>query len=281
MTTKELKKRMDRGYPVYEGIGRLLTHLAVLCSCLALVLSAAVPLSVSYPDSNQHLYNGFEASIADMANSYPANAMWIEPSILNVSYLEFANGFNVTVWANVDQSSTTWQIALRFDPTYLNITGFGLTGPTGRTSDFFSGGYPTVNSGTIYIDNGVAYYFEIISGAGTRPAGSGSLCWIEFQGITVANETTLNLEPADSFVLDSTLNEIPMAYHGTQIRVSLIGDINGDGKVDMKDIAYVARRFMCTPSDPLWDPAADINSDGIINMIDIATVARHFTEHYP
>jgi hypothetical protein len=65
---------------------------------------------------------------------------------------------------------------------------------------------------------------------------------------------------------------------------SLVGDITGpngspDGRVDTLDIGYAARRFMCTPSNPLWDPAADINSDGVINMIDIGTVARHFNEH--
>jgi hypothetical protein len=68
--------------------------------------------------------------------------------------------------------------------------------------------------------------------------------------------------------------------------VSLVGDITGpsgwpDGKVDMRDVGYVARRFMCNPGDSLWDPNTDINSDGKIDMIDIGTVARHFQEHYP
>jgi hypothetical protein len=62
---------------------------------------------------------------------------------------------------------------------------------------------------------------------------------------------------------------------------NLLGDINGDGRVDMKDVSYVARRFMCLPSDTLWDSAADINGDGKIDMKDISTVARHFGEHYP
>ena len=54
-----------------------------------------------------------------------------------------------------------------------------------------------------------------------------------------------------------------------------------DGVVDMRDIGYVARRFMCTPSDSLWDPNADIDGNGKIDMKDIGTVARHFMEHYP
>ena len=63
--------------------------------------------------------------------------------------------------------------------------------------------------------------------------------------------------------------------------LSSVGDINVDGRVDMKDVSYVARRFMCASCDPLWDPVADVNSDGKIDMKDINTVARHFGEHNP
>lgn len=60
---------------------------------------------------------------------------------------------------------------------------------------------------------------------------------------------------------------------------SLAGDINGDGKVDMKDVGYVARRFMCVPGDPLWDARGDLDSNGEIDMADAETAARHFGEH--
>jgi parallel beta-helix repeat protein len=68
--------------------------------------------------------------------------------------------------------------------------------------------------------------------------------------------------------------------------VSSVADLTGqsgypDGRVDMKDVSYVARRFMCLPSDPLWDSIADVNSDGKVDMKDISNVARHFGEHYP
>jgi parallel beta-helix repeat protein len=60
-----------------------------------------------------------------------------------------------------------------------------------------------------------------------------------------------------------------------------VGDVNGDGKVDMKDVGYVARRFMCIPGDPLWDPMADMNNDEKINMVDIGIAARHFGDRNP
>jgi hypothetical protein len=117
--------------------------------------------------------------------------------------------------------------------------------------------------------------------------------------IVVANLTFVILPPAslysplgwhDDSPLD--LNDTTMGSSaGFQITPSIIDglvqvysysvDLNGDGTVDMKDIGYVARRFMCTPSDPLWDPIPDINGDDKIDMKDISTIARHFMEHYP
>lgn len=72
---------------------------------------------------------------------------------------------------------------------------------------------------------------------------------------------------------------------GGWVTVSIPGDITGpngypDGMVDMRDIGYVARRFLCTPGSSLWDPNADINSDGVVNMTDIGIVARNFGQHY-
>ncbi len=58
--------------------------------------------------------------------------------------------------------------------------------------------------------------------------------------------------------------------------MSLIGDINGDFKVDMKDIAFVARAFGSKPGSSNWNANADFNNDGSITMRDVALMARHF-----
>lgn len=55
------------------------------------------------------------------------------------------------------------------------------------------------------------------------------------------------------------------------------GDIRLDyRKIDVKDVAYVAKRFGVSPPAPLWDPNADINNDGKIDTKDVAMVARYF-----
>jgi len=58
--------------------------------------------------------------------------------------------------------------------------------------------------------------------------------------------------------------------------VRIMGDVNGDGMVNMKDIALVARAFGSTPTSLNWNFAADLNRDGMVNMKDLALVARNF-----
>ncbi len=64
------------------------------------------------------------------------------------------------------------------------------------------------------------------------------------------------------------------------ISVRLMGDVNGDGRVDLRDIALVARAFGSTPGSPNWNSYADINGDGKVDMKDIASVIRNFGQHY-
>jgi hypothetical protein len=68
---------------------------------------------------------------------------------------------------------------------------------------------------------------------------------------------------------------------GGNVVVTIPGDVNGDFKVDMKDIAIVARAFGSTAGSSNWNPNCDINGDGTVNMRDIALAARHFGQHYP
>jgi hypothetical protein len=53
-------------------------------------------------------------------------------------------------------------------------------------------------------------------------------------------------------------------------------DVNGDGKVDIKDVARVGLALGTHEGDSRWNPAADVNGDGFINIIDVARVCRDF-----
>lgn len=53
-------------------------------------------------------------------------------------------------------------------------------------------------------------------------------------------------------------------------------DLNGDGKVDIKDVYVVGIAFGTEPGDKRWDPIADVNGDGVVNIMDAAIVTKDF-----
>ena len=63
--------------------------------------------------------------------------------------------------------------------------------------------------------------------------------------------------------------------------ISLLGDLNGDNKVEMWDIGIAALAFGSDPDHPRWNPLADINKDGRVNIMDIALVAQNLGKTYP
>lgn len=66
-----------------------------------------------------------------------------------------------------------------------------------------------------------------------------------------------------------------------EVLTTIVGDLNGDRKVNMRDVAIAARAFGTTPGDPGWDPRGDTTGpegypDAKVDMRDIASVARRF-----
>lgn len=58
----------------------------------------------------------------------------------------------------------------------------------------------------------------------------------------------------------------------------LVGDVNGDGVVDLKDVYAAGSAFGSTPESPKWNQRVDINGDNKIDMVDMYIIASHFGE---
>jgi hypothetical protein len=61
----------------------------------------------------------------------------------------------------------------------------------------------------------------------------------------------------------------------------LRGDVNTDGKVDMKDIGIICMAYGSNPGCSKWNAIADINSDSKIDMRDIGIACLDYGKHYP
>jgi Dockerin type I domain len=53
-------------------------------------------------------------------------------------------------------------------------------------------------------------------------------------------------------------------------------DVNGDGVVDLSDLALVLGAFGSAAGDPAYNPAADIDGDGVIGLSDLSRVLGRF-----
>jgi len=69
-----------------------------------------------------------------------------------------------------------------------------------------------------------------------------------------------------------------MVFTGTDTILvsSLIGDVNVDGKVDVKDIQMAAMAFGSYPGHPRWNPNVNFIKDNKIDLKDIYLIARNF-----
>lgn len=73
------------------------------------------------------------------------------------------------------------------------------------------------------------------------------------------------------------------AQDTTAFQLILRGDVNLNGKVDLKDIVLVIGKFGTVEGDPHWQPIYDLNSDKKINLKDIIIAIANFgnTGYYP
>jgi len=109
---------------------------------------------------------------------------------------------------------------------------------------------------------------------------SGGNYWNNYTGVDYysgpyQNETSSDNIGDTPHVLDADSQD---RYPFMSPLFTLVGDINGDGVVDIFDIVIVAAAFGSTLGDPNWSSDADQKPDGIIDIFDLVKVAVHFGE---
>jgi hypothetical protein len=56
----------------------------------------------------------------------------------------------------------------------------------------------------------------------------------------------------------------------------LVGDIDGDGSVDVVDLLYLADAFGSMAGDPTYNSTSDFNNDGSVDVVDLLMLAENF-----
>src|SRR5271157_2901638 len=134
-------------------------------------------------------------------------------------------------------------------------------------------------------------------------AGSQGLPWNGNDGLVakitfqITGQPSENMSQPDFYgqlligfadLVDSNINSIPFSVSQGTLQIdraplfSLVGDLNGDGKVGLDDLVLLAQAYGSKPGDANWNPLADIAPPyGIIGLTDLVTMATHYGQHYP
>jgi hypothetical protein len=65
------------------------------------------------------------------------------------------------------------------------------------------------------------------------------------------------------------------------VTVTIPGDIDGDFKVNLADLVFLALAYGSVPGHAKWNPNADTDGNGFVDLIDLVTLAVYYGQHYP
>jgi hypothetical protein len=104
------------------------------------------------------------------------------------------------------------------------------------------------------------------------------------------NETTLTFDwntasvtPCHNYTISAQASIVPYEMNMTnnnyidgKVKVRILGDINGDGKVDGSDLIIAAAAFASYPGHPRWNPIADVTEDLRVDGLDLILISRNY-----
>jgi len=98
--------------------------------------------------------------------------------------------------------------------------------------------------------------------------------------------STTGLEPCNNYTISARADPVPHETNtgnnyleGGWVKIKILGDVNGDGQVDIYDIVIASDAYRTMEGDPDYVADADLAPVyGLIDIYDIVTVAYHYGE---
>jgi len=213
----------------------------------------------------------FLSLMAPAVHAY-ATKMYVAPSTVTVGKIGKIFTVNVAVASVINLYG--FEFKLGYNSTLLHALNITL-------GAFFSG----TNSSFVlknYINNteGYLWFAAVLLAPAPPRIGDGVLATIAFNA--TYSTTYPQTEQCDLHIYDDTLaDNIGQSIDhdtidGHYTFSPILGDINGDGIVDIFDITIVALAFGSTPSDLNWDARADLNGNGKVDILDAVMLAVNF-----
>jgi parallel beta-helix repeat protein len=133
------------------------------------------------------------------------------------------------------------------------------------------GDYVETFNVTVFSDNNVTRVFI----ASNLPVGASvtfDFLW-NTSSSTPCHNYTITCH-ADAVAGETNLQD--NTYLAGTVRIKMMGDVDGNGRIDILDIAAIAVSYQTKSGDSRYRLNRDLNRDGIINIVDVTLAAQNF-----
>jgi hypothetical protein len=93
---------------------------------------------------------------------------------------------------------------------------------------------------------------------------------------------TANVAPCHNYTIIAEASQVPYELNVTDniavciVKVRYMGDVNGDGIVDVSDILSIAGSYGAYPPSTRWNPYYDLDRNYVIDIMDLLLVATNY-----
>ena len=197
-----------------------------------------------------------------------ATTVVVDPASKSVSQGE---QFTLDVLVTPGQAIACAQCNISFDSSLITADSVaeGDLLTQGGANTYFMSGTIDNTAGTI---SGSAC--AVIT-PGATVSGQGVFATITFTADAINGDTPITL--SDVIVGDAGGDPVAVEVTNGSVTVSpgLIGDVNGDGHVNVLDLVLIGQHWGETGT-PGWIPE-DVKVDGVINVLDMVLIGQHWT----
>ncbi len=211
-----------------------------------------------------------------LTSGEPVTTLSVEPSTYETTLQEPGFCFS----ANIEVSNVInlygYNLRLSYDPVLLELSNVELVIPLAWGSDYF----------IVKNETADGVYSLAVTALAPAPAFEGNMTLVTLNFSITREEFILltgktvetSLHFFETILADNQAMSIPHAISDATITIhtALMGDLNGDGVVDILDVVKVAIAYNSRPGDPNWNADCDLNNDGMVDIFDLVTVAANY-----
>jgi len=177
--------------------------------------------------------------------------------------------------------NATWTYSIYANDTYSNLSTFYYSViVTVQNTGTLAAGSFKVKLEVFYVaalESSGELTVASLGGSATKELNFTNVFSPTHTGIAGVYSLKATVDSAYTVVEDNEANNV---LTKNDFVVTIMGDINGDKKINILDGVKLSLAFAGTPGSIQWNVAADLNHDNVINVLDATRISIHWGESW-